>query len=81
MIGAGAVGQAVHRPGGFRPARAAAHRLPRPGPGGRHLALVLRGRHRDPRLDDKIVAAAISTHCLDISEPKTVRGLEFGYRL
>ncbi|MFI1510245.1 MobF family relaxase [Streptomyces sp. NPDC020597] len=47
----------------------------------RHLALVLRGRRRDPGLDDHIVAAAISTHCLDISEPKTVRGLEAGYRL
>jgi hypothetical protein len=38
---------------------------------GRHLVLVLRGRRRDPGLDDQIVAAAISTHCLDISEPKT----------
>ncbi|MEH0638843.1 hypothetical protein [Streptomyces bottropensis] len=47
----------------------------------RHLALVLRGRRRDPGLDDTIVAAAISTHCLDISEPKTVRGLEADYRL
>ncbi|MFF8939158.1 hypothetical protein ACF08O_31450 [Streptomyces paradoxus] len=47
----------------------------------RHLALVLRGRRRDPSLDDRIVAAAISTHCLDISEPKTARGLESGYRL
>ncbi|MEU4730777.1 relaxase domain-containing protein [Streptomyces sp. NPDC023588] len=47
----------------------------------RHLALVLRGRRRDLGLDDRIVAAAISTHCLDISEPKTVRGLEAGYRL
>ncbi|MFJ3513120.1 MobF family relaxase [Streptomyces luteogriseus] len=47
----------------------------------RHLALVLRGRRRDPGLDDRIVAVAISTHCLDISEPKTVRGLEAGYRL
>ncbi|MFJ1673188.1 MobF family relaxase [Streptomyces bottropensis] len=47
----------------------------------RHLALVLRGRRRDPGLDDQIVAAAISTHCLDISEPKTVRGLEADYRL
>ncbi|WP_412074654.1 hypothetical protein ACLF6K_00275 [Streptomyces xanthophaeus] len=27
------------------------------------------------------MAAAISTHCLDISEPKTARGLEAGYRL
>lgn len=47
----------------------------------RHLALVLRGRRRDPGLDDQVVAAAISTHCLDISEPKTVRGREAGYRL
>ncbi|WP_158717184.1 MobF family relaxase [Streptomyces griseus] len=47
----------------------------------RHLALVLRGRRRDPGLDGHIVAAAISAHCLDISEPKTVRGLEAGYRL
>ncbi|WP_221355408.1 MobF family relaxase [Streptomyces beigongshangae] len=47
----------------------------------RHLALVLRGRRREPQLDEKIVAAAITTHCLDISEPKTVRGLEAGYRL
>ncbi|MFI7178920.1 MobF family relaxase [Streptomyces spororaveus] len=47
----------------------------------RHLALVLRGRRREPGLDDRIVAAAISTYCLDISEPKTVRGLEAGYRL
>ncbi|MFF8910912.1 MobF family relaxase [Streptomyces olivaceoviridis] len=47
----------------------------------RHLALVLRGHHRDPALDDRIVAAAIATHCLDISEPKTARGLEPGYRL
>ncbi|MET9197065.1 MobF family relaxase [Streptomyces olivaceus] len=47
----------------------------------RHLALVLRGSRRDPGLDDQIVAAAISTHCLDITEPKTVRGREAGYRL
>ncbi|MDX3698050.1 relaxase domain-containing protein [Streptomyces europaeiscabiei] len=47
----------------------------------RHLALVLRGRRRDPGLDDRIVAAAISTYCQDITEPKTVRGLESGYRL
>ncbi|MCX4681956.1 relaxase domain-containing protein [Streptomyces sp. NBC_01433] len=47
----------------------------------RHLALVLRGQLREPDLDDRTVAAAISTYCLDISEPKTVRGLEAGYRL
>jgi hypothetical protein len=32
-------------------------------------------------LDDRIVAAAISTHCLDISEPKTTLGLLSDYRL
>ncbi|MFF2721360.1 MobF family relaxase [Streptomyces sp. NPDC058011] len=47
----------------------------------RHLALVLRGQLRDPGLDDQIVAAALSTHCLDITEPKTIRGLEADYRL
>ncbi|MGY4966643.1 MobF family relaxase [Streptomyces sp. 900105245] len=47
----------------------------------RHLALVLRGRRREPGLDEKIVAAAISTHCLDISEPKTTIGLLKDYRL
>ncbi|MFB6654091.1 hypothetical protein ACFCZ4_32720 [Streptomyces microflavus] len=47
----------------------------------RHLALVLRGSRRDPGLDDQIVATVISTHCLDIGEPTTVRGLEAGYRL
>ncbi|WP_432065602.1 MobF family relaxase [Streptomyces sp. C10-9-1] len=47
----------------------------------RHLALVLRGRRRDPGLDEEIVAAAISTHCLDISEPTTTIGLLADYRL
>ncbi|WP_405434507.1 MobF family relaxase [Streptomyces anulatus] len=47
----------------------------------RHLTLVQRGRRREPGLDDQVVAAAISAHCLDISEPKTVSGLEAGYRL
>ncbi|WP_345984035.1 hypothetical protein [Streptomyces sp. DSS69] len=47
----------------------------------RHLALVLRGRRRDPGLDDQVVATAITTHCLDISEPTTIRGLEAGFRL
>ncbi|MFB7258068.1 MobF family relaxase [Streptomyces nojiriensis] len=47
----------------------------------RHLALVLRGRPREPGLDEKIVATAISTHCLDISEPKTTIGLLKDYRL
>jgi hypothetical protein len=48
----------------------------------RHLTLAQRGRRRrDPGLDDRIVAAAISTYCLDISEPTTVRGLKSCYRL
>ncbi|MGI5485153.1 hypothetical protein [Streptomyces lavendofoliae] len=47
----------------------------------RHLALVLRGRRRDPGLDEEIVAAAISTHCLDISEPTSTIGLLSNYRL
>ncbi|MFD8790844.1 MobF family relaxase [Streptomyces vinaceus] len=47
----------------------------------RHLALVLRGRRREPGLDEEIVATAISTHCLDISEPKTTIGLLKDYRL
>jgi hypothetical protein len=40
----------------------------------RHLALVLRGRRREPGLDDAIVDAALTAHCLDISDPKTLRG-------
>ncbi|MFI2292943.1 MobF family relaxase [Streptomyces niveus] len=47
----------------------------------RHLALVLRGRRREAGLDDRIVDTAIAAHCLDISEPKTVRGLLSDYRL
>ncbi|MER6736492.1 MobF family relaxase [Streptomyces puniciscabiei] len=47
----------------------------------RHLALVLRGRRREPGLDEQIVDAAIATYCLDISEPKTLRGLLPAYRL
>jgi hypothetical protein len=47
----------------------------------RHLALVLRGQLRDPGLDDPVMAAAISTHCLDITEPTTTIGLLSDYRL
>ncbi|MFJ2307561.1 MobF family relaxase [Streptomyces sp. NPDC087787] len=47
----------------------------------RHLALVLRGRRHEPGLDDRIVDAALATYCLDISEPKTLRGLLPAYRL
>ncbi|MEV7676704.1 relaxase domain-containing protein [Streptomyces sp. NPDC088752] len=47
----------------------------------RFLALVQRGCRREPGLDDEIVNAAIATHCLDITEPKTTRGLLADYRL
>ncbi|MFI1607769.1 hypothetical protein ACH4YN_37625 [Streptomyces griseofuscus] len=47
----------------------------------RHLALVLRGRRREPGLDEQIVDAALATYCVDISEPKTLRGLLPAYRL
>ncbi|MEU9481693.1 relaxase domain-containing protein [Streptomyces sp. NPDC048191] len=47
----------------------------------RHLALVLRGRRREPGLDEHIVDAALATYCVDISEPKTLRGLMPAYRL
>ncbi|MFI6730194.1 hypothetical protein NRF20_45920 [Streptomyces sp. R-74717] len=45
------------------------------------LALVLRGRRRDPGLDERIVDAAIAVYCLDINEPKTLRGRMSPYRL
>ncbi|MFD8395384.1 hypothetical protein ACFV2N_40895 [Streptomyces sp. NPDC059680] len=47
----------------------------------RHLALVLRGRRREPGLDERIVDAALARYCLDISEPRTLRGLLPAYRL
>ncbi|MFC7934047.1 MobF family relaxase [Streptomyces cinereoruber] len=47
----------------------------------RFLALVQRGRRREPGLDETIVNAAIATHCLDVTEPKTTRGLLADYRL
>ncbi|MFJ9634864.1 MobF family relaxase [Streptomyces sp. NPDC101175] len=47
----------------------------------RHLALVQRGRHRGPGLDDRIVKEAIAAHCTDITEARTERGEEPGYRL
>ncbi|MFI1293333.1 MobF family relaxase [Streptomyces sp. NPDC020792] len=47
----------------------------------RHLALVLRGRRREPGLDEQIVDAALATYCVDISEPKSLRGLLPAYRL
>ncbi|MFB7552624.1 MobF family relaxase [Streptomyces sp. NPDC056154] len=47
----------------------------------RHLALVQRGRRREPGLDDRIVDAALAEHCTDITEARTARGEEPGYRL
>lgn len=47
----------------------------------RHLALVQRGRRRAPGLDEKIVDAALAEHCTDITEARTERGEEAGYRL
>ncbi|MFE2499615.1 hypothetical protein [Streptomyces scopuliridis] len=46
----------------------------------RHLALILRGRRREPGLDEQIVDAALAAHCLDISESKTLRGRMPAYR-
>ncbi|WP_323138294.1 MULTISPECIES: hypothetical protein [unclassified Streptomyces] len=47
----------------------------------RHLALVLRGRPREPGLDERIVDAALAAHCTDITEPRTQRGRSPEYRL
>ncbi|MCX4799889.1 relaxase domain-containing protein [Streptomyces sp. NBC_01242] len=47
----------------------------------RHLALVQRGRRREPGLDDRLVDAALAEHCTDITEARTERGEEPGYRL
>ncbi|MGW2331634.1 MobF family relaxase [Streptomyces sp. NPDC001700] len=47
----------------------------------RHLALVLRGRRREPGLDDRIVNEALAEHCTDITEPRTARGQSPSYRL
>ncbi|WP_330479620.1 hypothetical protein OG301_38420 [Streptomyces platensis] len=46
-----------------------------------HLALLLSGHSRDPDLDHHIVDATLATHCLDISEPKTLRGRMPAHRL
>ncbi|MFF7705398.1 MobF family relaxase [Streptomyces lydicus] len=47
----------------------------------RHLALVQRGRRRDPGLDETIVDTALAEHCTDITEARTTRGQEPRYRL
>ncbi|WP_432197091.1 MobF family relaxase [Streptomyces sp. bgisy027] len=47
----------------------------------RHLALVQRGRRREPGLDETIVKTALAAHCTDITEARTERGEERDYRL
>ncbi|MCX4657667.1 hypothetical protein [Streptomyces uncialis] len=47
----------------------------------RHLALVLRGRPREPGLDDQVVDAAIATHCLDITDSGTLHSGTMAHRL
>ncbi|MCG0283996.1 MobF family relaxase [Streptomyces sp. PSAA01] len=47
----------------------------------RHLALVQRGRRREPGLDETIVNTALAAHCTDITEARTALGEEPGYRL
>ncbi|MFF7845192.1 hypothetical protein ACFZC6_41600 [Streptomyces ossamyceticus] len=47
----------------------------------RHLALVQRGRRREPGLDETIVKTALAAHCTDITEARTERGEEPDYRL
>lgn len=47
----------------------------------RRLALVLRGRPREPGLDEQIVDAALAAHCTDLTEPRTDRGRRPDYRL
>ncbi|CAM5565168.1 hypothetical protein [Streptomyces coeruleorubidus] len=46
----------------------------------RHLALVQPGRRREPGLDNRIVNEALAAHCTDITEARTERGEEPGYR-
>jgi hypothetical protein len=46
----------------------------------RHLALVQRGRRREPGQDNRIVNEALAAHCTDITETRTERGEEPGYR-
>ncbi|MFF5639749.1 relaxase domain-containing protein [Streptomyces sp. NPDC012825] len=57
------------------------HRRHLPAETRRFLALVQRGHRREPGLDEMIVDTAIATYCLDVTEPKTTRGLLADYRL
>ncbi|MFI0220073.1 hypothetical protein [Streptomyces lydicus] len=47
----------------------------------RQLALVHRGRRREPGLDETIVDTALAEHCTDVTEARTTRGQEPRYRL
>ncbi|MEW1552308.1 hypothetical protein, partial [Streptomyces tsukubensis] len=47
----------------------------------RHLALVLRGRLRPPGLDERIVDVAITVHCADITDSRTLRARTRAHRL
>lgn len=47
----------------------------------RHLALAQRGRRHEPGLDETIVNEALAAHCTDITQARTERGEEPGYRL
>jgi hypothetical protein len=47
----------------------------------RHLALVLRGRLREPGLDERIADAALAAHRTDITEPRTQHGKNQEHRL
>ncbi|MFF4733447.1 hypothetical protein ACFY3M_51335 [Streptomyces mirabilis] len=69
-----AVAWVIHRDGYF-------HRRHLLAEARRYVALVLRGRHRDPGLDERIVDAALAAHCMDITEPRTARGHSPEYRL
>ncbi|MFD8007157.1 hypothetical protein [Streptomyces mirabilis] len=73
-VGVTAVAWVIHRDGFF-------HRRHLLAEARRHVALVLRGRHRDPGLDERIVDAALAAHCTDITEPRTARGEGPEYRL
>ncbi|MFD9514364.1 hypothetical protein [Streptomyces mirabilis] len=73
-VDATAVVWVIHRDGSF-------HRRYLLAEARRHLALVLRGRHRDPGLYERIVDAALAAHCTDITELRTARGHSPDYRL
>lgn len=42
---------------------------------------MLRGHHREPGLDERIVDAALAAHCTDVTKPRTERSRSPEYRL